>query len=200
MYRKSRYISKKINGYRPSQFSNELNTRCHYKYTGLEILNQINEEIGGFVSGIGSGGTLMGISSRLKERYPNIKIAAVEPIQMPLLTSNKVIRNHKIEGIGDDFIPELVDKNKIDKVYDIDDEDAINMARLLNKKLGLGVGISSGANLLGAVLLNEEINSNVVTIFPDDNKKYLTTDLTKKINLKKELLSNKIELLDYEII
>lgn len=193
-------LSKQINGYRPNQFSNELNTRCHYKYTGVEIINQIKEEIGGFVSGIGSGGTLMGICTRLKEKYPNIKIAAVEPLRMPLLTSNKVLGNHKIEGIGDDFIPDLVDKTIIDKVYDIDDEDAINMARLLNKKLGLGVGISSGANLLGAVLLNEETARNVVTIFPDDNKKYLTTDLAKKINLKKELLSNQIKLLDYEII
>lgn len=142
----------------------------------------------------------MGISARLKERYPNIKIAAVEPLKMPLLTTNKVIGNHKIDGIGDDFIPYLIDTKIIDKVYDIDDEDAINMARILNKKLGLGVGISTGANLLGAVLLNDEINNTAITIFPDDNKKYLTTDLTKKINLKKELLSNKIELLDYEII
>ena len=197
---KADILAKQINGYRPNQFSNKLNTECHYKYTGLEILNQIKKEIGGYVSGIGSGGTLMGIGTRLKETYPNIKIAAVEPLQMPLLTTNKIIGNHKIEGIGDDFIPDLVEKKIIDTVYDIDDEDAINMARLLNKKLGLGVGISSGANLLGAVLLNEKIDKIVVTIFPDDNKKYLTTDLTKKINLKKELLSNKIELLDYETI
>ena len=197
---KADFLAKQINGYRPNQFSNKLNTECHYKYTGLEILNQINEEIGGFVSGIGSGGTLMGIATRLKKKYPNIKIAAVEPLKMPLLTTNKIIGNHKIEGIGDDFIPDLIDKKIIDKIYDIDDEDAINMARLLNKKLGLGVGISSGANLLGAVLLNEEIDNSVITIFPDDNKKYLTTDLTKHINLKKKLLSNQIELLDYEII
>lgn len=193
-------LSKKINGYRPNQFSNYLNTECHYKHTGLEILNQIKDEINGFVSGIGSGGTLMGISKRLKEVYPKIKIAAVEPLQMPLLTKGKAISNHKIEGIGDDFIPDLVDTSIIDKVYDIDDEDAINMARIINKKLGLGVGISSGASFLGAILLNEEIDGNIVTIFPDDNKKYLTTDLTKNINLRKELLSNKIQLISYEEI
>ena len=193
---KADILAKQINGYRPNQFSNKLNTECHYKYTGLEILNQIKKEIGGYVSGIGSGGTLMGIGTRLKETYPNIKIAAVEPLQMPLLTTNKIIGNHKIEGIGDDFIPDLVDKKIIDTVYDIDDEDAINMARLLNKKLGLGVGISSGANLLGAVLLNEKIDKIVVTIFPDDNKKYLSTDYSDKHEILDSYLTKDIELID----
>lgn len=194
-------LANKINGYRPNQFSNFLNTECHYKYTANEIIKQLNNnKIGGFVSGIGSGGTLMGISKRLKEEYPNIIIGVVEPLQMPLLTTKNIIGNHKIEGIGDDFIPDLVDTKIIGKVFDIDDEDAINMARLINKKLGLGVGISSGANLLGAILLSECTTNSVVTIFPDDNKKYLTTDLSNKINLKKELISNKIELLDYTVI
>ena len=191
-------LAKEINGYRPNQFSNPLNSKCHYENTGNEIINQIKEETGGFVSGIGSGGTLMGISKRLKEKYPNIKIGVVEPLQMPLLTTNKIIRNHKIEGIGDDFIPKLVDVNIIDKVFDIDDEDAINMSRIICNSLGIGVGISSGANLIGAILLNEYTKYPVVTIFPDDNKKYLTTDIIKKINLKKELISNKIKLISYE--
>lgn len=194
-------LSNKVNGYRPNQFSNILNTECHYKTTAEEILKQMqNNKIGAFVSGIGSGGTLMGISKKLKERYPNIIITAVEPAKMPLLTKGKIIENHKIEGIGDDFIPDLVDTNIIDKVIDIDDEDAINMARIISRTLGLGVGISSGANLLGAVLINEDTKNKVVTIFPDDNKKYLTTDLSKNINLKKELISNKIKLLDYEVL
>lgn len=194
-------LAKKINGYRPNQFSNYLNSECHYQVTGKEIIKQIgSEKIGGFVSGIGSGGTLMGISKKLKEAYSDIIIAGVEPDKMPLLTTNKIIGEHKIEGIGDEFIPELVDIKKIDKVFDINDDDAINMARLINKKLGLGVGISSGANLLGAVLLGENIDKPVVTVFPDDNKKYLTTDLADKINLKKEFISNKIELLDYTVI
>ena len=112
-----------------------------------------------------------------------------------------IIDNHKIEGIGDDFIPDLVDTSIIDKVFDIDDEDAINMSRLIAKKLGLGVGISSGANLIGAILLNHNQNiNNTVTIFPDDNKKYLTTDLTKDLNYNKDLISNQIELIDYEVI
>ena len=154
-------LASKINGYRPNQFSNPLNTECHYKYTGEEILNQLkNINIEGFVSGIGSGGTLMGISTKLKEQYPNIIITAVEPSNMPLLTTNKIIGNHKIEGIGDDFIPELVNTNIIDRVFDIDDEDAINMSKLIAIKLGLGVGISSGANLLGAILLNHQAQTD----------------------------------------
>lgn len=195
-------LAKQINGYRPNQFSNFLNTECHYKHTATEIINQLNNiNIEGFVSGIGSGGTLMGISTRLKETYPNITIAAIEPEKMPLLTNKPIKGNHKIEGIGDDFIPDLVDTTIIDKVYDINDEDAINMARLISKKLGLGVGISSGANLLGAILLNDHNNlNNTITIFPDDNKKYLTTDLTKDSNHNPTLISNQIELLDYEFI
>lgn len=194
-------LAKEINGYRPNQFSNYLNSQCHYMTTGKEIIEQIgNETLGGFVSGIGSGGTLMGTSTRLKEYYPNILIGVVEPIEMPLLTANKTGKKHKIEGIGDDFIPDLVDTKIIDKVFDIDDDDAVNMARLISKKLGLGIGISSGANFLGGVLLGKYINSPVVTIFPDDNKKYLTTELVNKVNLKKEFISNKIELLDYTVI
>lgn len=194
-------LAKKINGYRPNQFSNYLNTKCHYENTASEIIKELNNEIiGGFVSGVGSGGTLMGIGTRLKEVSPDILIGAVEPLQMPLLTTKNIIRNHKIEGIGDEFIPELVDIKLIDKVLDIDDEDAINMARLISKKLGLGVGISSGANFIGAVLLSEFTNNPVVTIFPDDNKKYLSTDLVNKVNLKKEFISNKIKLLDYSVI
>lgn len=195
------HLAKQIDGYRPNQFSNYLNSECHYKYTGKEIVEQLNNiNIDGFISGIGSGGTLMGISTRLKEKYPNITIGVIEPTKMPLLTNKKITGNHKIEGIGDDFIPELVNTKIIDKVFDIDDDDAINMARLISKKLGLGVGISSGANLIGAILMNKQKNGNIVTIFPDDNKKYLTTDLTKKINHNKNFISNQIELINYKIL
>ena len=195
-------LARQLNGFRPNQFSNPLNTECHYKYTAAEILNQLNDiNIEAFISGVGSGGTLMGISNRLKEEYPNLIVAAIEPSNMPLLSNKPIIGNHKIEGIGDDFIPDLVDTTIINKVFDIDDEDAINMAKLISQKLGLGVGISSGANLLGAILLNnQEKISNSVTIFPDDNKKYLTTDLTKDLNHNPNLISNQIELLEYTII
>lgn len=192
-------LSKDIDGFRPNQFNNPDNVKAHYLTTGTEIVNAL-DCIGGFVSGIGTGGTLMGISKKLKEKNPNLVVCAIEPDKMPLLTMGKAIENHKIDGIGDDFVPELVDKNLIDKVIDINDDDAINMSRLLSQKLGLGVGISSGANFLGSVLLNEEVAGNIVSVFPDDNKKYLTTDLAFDIDKNPNFLSNKIELISYEII
>ena len=189
----------KLDGFRINQFSNKNNIDAHYLTTGKEIVNSI-DNIGGIVSGIGTGGTLMGISKLLRETNSNLVVCAIEPDEAPIITKGTVIGNHKIDGIGDDFIPDLVDTRKIDIVYTINDEDAINMTRLLATKLGLGVGISSGANFLGSVLLNENINSNVVTIFSDDNKKYLSTDLSKNVDLSSNFISNKIELISYEVI
>ncbi len=109
-------------------------------------------------------------------------LTAIKPDKMPLLSTWKILGQHKIEGIGDDFIPKLVKKERIDKILQIND-DAVNMARKLSKELGLGVGISSGANFIGSILLANEIENNVVTVFADDNKKYLSTDLIKDIDL-----------------
>lgn len=193
-------LSHKINGFYANQFSNKDNYLAHYETTGEEILNQILEKIGGFVSGIGTGGTLMGIGDKLKKKYPDMVLTAIEPDKMPLLSQRKVFEQHKIEGIGDDFIPDLVDKSKIDKIILINDDDAINMSRKLAKELGIGVGISSGANFIGSVLLADEIDDDVVTIFADDNKKYLSTDLSKGIDTNEEFISNKIELLNFNNI
>lgn len=193
-------LAKKINGYLANQFANEDNFAAHYETTGQEILNEIKEPLSGFVSGVGTGGTLMGIGTRLKEKYPNLLITAIEPHLMPLLSGGKILSEHKIEGIGDDFIPALIDQNKIDKIIPINDDDAVNIARLLAKTLGLGVGISSGANFIGSVLLNQNVDNSVVTIFADDNKKYLSTDLSKNIDLNKKFISNNIKLISYEVI
>ncbi len=193
-------MSKKLGGLFMNQFSNKDNFQAHYETTGEEILTQFSDEIGGFVSGVGTGGTLMGTGQKLKEKYTNLKITAIEPDKMPIISNGKILGQHKIEGIGDDFVPELVDRNKIDKIILINDDDAINMSRKLSRELGLGVGISSGANLLGSVLLNNEIHQNVITIFPDDNKKYLSTELSDEINLNPEFISNQIELVRFEII
>lgn len=142
----------------------------------------------------------MGVVKRLKEENKEVKIYALEPDKMPLLSKNEIIDNHKIEGIGDDFIPKIVDKEKIDKVILINDEDAINMSRKIATELGIGVGISSGANMIASVLAKEENEGNIVTVFPDDNKKYLSTELSKPIDKNEEFISNKIELLDYEFV
>lgn len=183
-----------INGFRTNQFSNKLNIDAHYETTGKEIIDKV-PKIEAYVSGIGTGGTLIGVAKRIKEVYKNASIIAMEPIKMPLLSGGKVVGNHKIEGIGDDFIPELVDKNLIDEVITIDDNEAINMARRLSKELGLGVGISSGANFLASVL---SLKDNVVTIFADDSKKYLTTDLTSDQN--SNFISDQIKLLNIEVL
>jgi len=183
-----------------SQFSNPYNVLAHYETTGEEIINQLGDTIGGFVSGIGTGGTLIGIGKRLKEYDSNIKLIALEPDKMPILSQNKIISNHKIEGIGDDFIPEIVDKNLIDDIILINDDDAVNMARKIAMDLGIGVGISSGANMIACVIASEKINKKVVTVFPDDNKKYISTDLNKPIDENINFMSNKIKLLDYEFI
>ena len=188
------------NGFLANQFENYDNFLAHYETTGKEILEQSNCEIGGFVSGVGTGGTLMGTGKRIKEKFPNMQITAIEPEKMPLLSGEKIQGQHKIEGIGDDFIPKLVDLKNIDGIIKINDDDAVNMSRRLAKELGMGVGISSGANFIGSVLLGEETKNIVVTVFADDNKKYLSTELFKPIDEDKEFISNKIELISYENI
>ncbi len=198
--KKADELAKELNGYRPNQFENTENINAHYLTTGIEILKDLSS-ITGFISGIGSGGTLMGVGKRLKEVNPKIKIIAMEPDSLPLLKDNLAKGEHKIEGIGDDFIPSLVDTTLIDDVIDINDLDAINMSRKLAQNLGLGVGISSGANFLASVLAKEKYDGNMVTIFADDNKKYLSTDLTKtKNDDNPNFLSNQIHLIDYEFI
>ena len=109
-----------------------------------------------------------------------------------------MVAKNKIEGIADFFIPDNFNKENITNYYSINDNDAINMSKKLAKELGLGVGISSGANFLGSVLLSEEVN-NVVTVFPDDNKKYLSV-LKDDTLLKEDFISNNIELISYEIV
>lgn len=193
-------LAQNINGLFTNQFSNMDNFFAHYETTGEEILNQLTKPISGFVSGVGTVGTLMGTGKKLKEKYPNLMITAIEPDKMPLMSKGIILSQHKIEGIGDDFIPDLIDKNKIDKILLINDYDAINMSRKLSRELGIGVGISSGANLLGGILLGNDINGNIVTIFPDDNKKYLSTEITNDIDSNPNFLSNQIELLNIKFI
>lgn len=184
----------KKNGFLANQFANKDNFLAHYETTGEEIIKQLPENVGAFISGVGTGGTLMGIGKRLKKEFKDLKIIALEPDKMPIISGGKIISQHKIEGIGDDFVPELLDKNAIDEIILVNDEDAINMSRKLAKELGLGVGISSGANLIASILAQEKINKPVVTVFADDNKKYLTTDLSKKIDENSNFISNKIKL------
>lgn len=142
----------------------------------------------------------MGTGKRLKEEFEDLKIVAIEPDKMPIISQGKTIAQHKIEGIGDDFVPDLVNRETIDDIILVNDEDAINMSRKLAQELGLGVGISSGANLIGSILSNEKVDKPIVTVFADDNKKYLSTDLAKDIDENTNFVSNQIMLKKYECI
>jgi cysteine synthase A len=197
--RRAENFAKENNAFRPNQFENINNTLVHYKETAQEILESL-KEVNGFVSGVGSAGTLMGIARRLKEINPNTKIYGVEPNQLAIITRGEKEGSHKIEGIGDDFIPGLFEMENVDKVITVNDIDAINMSKKLAKELGIGVGISSGANMLGSILLNEEIGDNAVTVFADDNKKYLSTDLFSEIELKDNFISKDVKLISFEEI
>lgn len=192
--------AKENNAFFSNQFENQSNVLAHYETTGMEILEKLNGDINAFVSGIGTGGTLMGVAKRLKEYNKDIITYALEPDKMPLLLQNKILGDHKIEGIGDDFVPQIVERDKIDTIILVNDDDAINMSKKIAANLGIGVGISSGANLIASVLAKSENEGNIVTVFPDDNKKYLSTELSHSIAENESFISNKIELLNYEFI
>jgi len=195
--RRADSLSKQINGFRPDQFNNIKNIDAHYYGTGSEIVNKL-DSVDLFVSGVGTGGTLIGIGKRLKEVF-NSKIIALEPEELPIMSKGINEGTHKIEGIGDDFIPSIVDMNIIDKIVTVSDKDAINMSRILARKYGFGVGISGGANLIGAVI-SAKNNDNVVIIFADDMKKYLSTDLCKEIDCDDTLISNQIEIISIDYV
>ena len=184
--------------YRPLQFDNKLNVEAQYTTTGKEIIDDA-PHINAFVSGIGTGGTLMGIGKRLKDNNPNSKIIALEPSTLSILKMGMEEGSHMIEGIGDDFIPSIIEKDLIDEIVLIDDLDAINMSKRIAKEFGLGIGISSGANFLASVLIDND-DLNIATVFADDNKKYITTKLSEEIDDNPELLSNKVKLIGFEVI
>lgn len=170
--------------YRPQQFDNPDNARAHRETTGPELLAQI-ESLGltptAFVAGVGTGGTLVGVGEYLRGRLGSIAIHPLEPANSPTLRTGSKQGSHRIQGISDDFIPSIVDLAKWDEVVDVWDGDAILMAQRLARDLGLAVGISSGANFLGALAVADQQGPGAVvaTVFSDDNKKYLSTDLCR---------------------
>jgi len=186
----------------PRQFSNESNIDAHYETTGPEIWWQLRFRAmrpDAFVAGVGTGGTIMGAGRFLKEKYPSVEIHPLEPANSPTLSTGHKVGKHRIQGISDEFIPPIVDLASLDEVVAVDDGDAILMAQKLAGRLGLGVGISSGANFVGAVSLQNKLgdDSVVVTVFPDDNKKYLSTDLLRDEPVKDGFLSPRVELLGF---
>lgn len=155
------------------QFENEDNPKVHYEKTGPEIYEEV-PDINLIIAGIGSGGTISGVGKFLKEKNESIEVIGIEPLVSPLITQKKA-GPHKIQGIGANFIPENYDENIVDEVLTVSDEDAFEMVRLLANKLGILVGISSGANVFGAIEISKKYpNKKIVTIAPDGVDKYMS--------------------------
>lgn len=196
------YAKENDNTFLPRQFSNEDNVMAHYHTTGPEIWWQLAFRSllpDAFIAGVGTGGTIMGVGQFLREKNRNIKLYPLEPANSPTLSTGCKVGYHRIQGISDEFIPDILDLEGLDDVVSVDDGDAIIMSQKLANHLGIGVGISSGANMIGAIIVQNQLGVEkvVVTVFPDDNKKYLSTDLLKKEPEKEGFLSPGIDLLDY---
>lgn len=184
----------------PRQFSNEDNCNAHYASTGPEIWWQLQMRglvPDAFVAGVGTGGTVMGVGRFLREKNPALKVHPLEPAESPTLTTGHKVGKHRIQGISDEFIPPIVDLRALDDIVAVSDGDAIRMAQALAGRLGLAVGISSGANFLGALKAQEALSPEavVITVFADDNKKYLSTDLLRDEPVREGYLSREVELL-----
>ncbi|MEM9600582.1 MAG: PLP-dependent cysteine synthase family protein [Pseudomonadota bacterium] len=186
----------------PRQFENEDNCNAHCRTTGPEILAQLDEagaRASAFVAGVGTGGTVMGVGRALRQRDPAIRIHPLEPMESPTLSTGYKVGKHRIQGVSDDFIPDILCLQSLDRVVSVNDGDGIIMAQRLSAEFGLGVGISSGANLIGAIKAGHD-GGDVVTVFCDDSKKYLSTDLTKNEPVRDGYLSLDIELHSFEVI
>ncbi len=188
----------------PCQFANDANVEAHYVTTGPEIWSQLEGNgysLDAFVAGVGTGGTIMGAGAYLKTQNTAMKIHPLEPAESPTLTTGHKVGHHRIQGISDEFIPSIVKLDEMDEVVAVSDGDSILMAQKLATELGLAVGISSGANLLGALHLQNEMGKNAVvaTVFADDNKKYLSTDLLRKEPVKDGYMTPDVELVGFEV-
>ncbi len=183
----------------PCQFSNEDNTMAHYFTTGEEISNQLKAiglKADGVVAGVGTGGTVMGIAKRLRQDNPECKAFPLEPLNSPTLSTGYKTGAHRIQGISDEFIPPILKMEEMYKVVSVDDIDSIIMSKMLSQRFGIGVGISSGANILGCLKAQDMIGSDkvIVTVLADDNKKYLSTDYSDDWEIKDGYMTKDIEL------
>lgn len=199
------YANNNTHVFLPQQFENQANPEAHEKTTGMEIWQQLtglNLIPDAFVAGVGTGGTIMGVGKYLKAQNPAIKVHPLEPAESPTLTTGYKVGSHRIQGISDEFIPDIVKLDELDSLIQVNDGDAILMAQKLARQLGLAVGISSGANVIGAIKLQAAMGMDkvVVTVLSDSNKKYLSTDLMKDEPVKPEYVSPEVSFSDYEAI
>lgn len=168
----------KENGYFvPQQFENPANPQIHRETTGKEIIEQM-DQLDAFISGIGTGGTITGTGEVLKERFPGIKIYAVEPADSPVLSGGKP-GPHKIQGIGAGFVPEVLNTKVYDEIIKIDNEEAFELARRAGREEGVLCGISSGAAIVAALKVAKELGKGkkVLALLPDNGERYLSTAL-----------------------
>jgi cysteine synthase A len=189
----------------PRQFDNAANVDAHYESTGPEIEAQLavlGVKADAFVAGVGTGGTVMGVGRYLRRNGDATRVHPLEPANSPTLRTGCHVGSHRIQGISDEFIPAIVDLTELDTVVDAWDGDAILMAQKLCGTLGLAVGISAGANFIGAAKLAEEMGPEaaVTTIFPDSNKKYLSTDLCRSEPIGEDYWSPRIELSHFRAV
>ena len=181
-------LYKKGGVFLPRQFSNEGNAEAHYLMTGEEIVRQLVEiglKADGVVAGVGTGGTVMGIGRRLKKENPACRIYPLEPLNSPTLSTGYKVGKHRIQGISDEFIPSILKMDEVDGIVSVDDIDSIIMARMLAEKLGIGVGISSGANFIGSIIAQEKLGEDAVM-----------TDYANDYEMKDSYISKDVELLD----
>ncbi len=185
--------------FRPQQFSCPSNPAAHETSTGPELeaqLRRLDVTPQAFVAGVGTGGTVMGVGAHMRRVYPDITIHPLEPANSPTLTTGHKVGHHRIQGISDEFIPEIVKLDQLDEIVQVWDGDSILMAQRLACEMGLAVGISSGANMLGALQLAEKLGDGAVvcTVFSDSNKKYLSTDLCSEEAVLDDYLTPHVEL------
>jgi cysteine synthase A len=169
-------IREQRKGFMPRQFSNPANAEAHRRTTAEEIWRDTDGEVGAFVAGVGTGGTITGVGGMLKERLPEALVVAVEPASSPVL-SGGAPGPHKIQGIGAGFVPDVLDRSVIDEVLGVDDEDALETARLLALQEGVLAGISAGANVKAALEVAarpEMAGKRVVTIVCDSGERYMS--------------------------
>jgi len=202
--RAEEFAAEGVGVFHPRQFESLANIDAHYQTTGPEVLRQLASaglQPTAFVAGVGTGGTVMGAGSYLREQVGTFAVHPLEPAESPTLRIGCKVGKHRIQGISDEFIPPIVDLSSLDRIVDVWDGDAILMAQLLASQMGLAVGISSGANFLGALQVAEEQGTDAVvaTVLADSNKKYLSTDLCGDEPMKREYLSQHVELLSLQV-